>query len=271
MKRKTIERLLQDNQIPTLDFMNDESVITWTIMSTGEKIVGKRVVDVGDGAEHEFYPQVPLKDQKRCESLYNLILCDFVDCYGEDLYFGSTGGSALFSAFAGPQDEGLVQILDVFGKTYDQFLINLFFWYGAYVEEYPLLHEDEVERPVLRDLKDIAKNREARLTRRVLANHVDSVLTFIFADDSAVRWEFAVDHEKMWYHKAVLEYVGDEDLQCTDEYGSFNVANVDAWAALQDFVLELHWREDCEAEIGLSDALGFIGICVDDLEDEDEE
>lgn len=264
VKHSTINRLIQAEEVKALDFENDDLMLTWYVTPANGKLVGKRIIEWNSGRTHVDYIAVPYADMEACEEVYAAIVHDFIDCYGEDLYFGTAENTSLFSDFAGPDDEGLLWTLSVFGVSYPEFLLDAFYVYGIFVDECLFLPDEDEP-----DEDEVAAKQNARLVRKVLAHCVDATLLATFPDDSAVYWEFTSTHGIMWYHRAELSYDGGEFPTVFEDYGCFPNDDLDGWGALRDIVLGQFERGDAESITELGDPLGLIGINPEDLEDED--
>ena len=230
-------------------------------------MIARRVVffDSDDLDDIVDYLEAPYGDWDACNEIYDSIMVDFIDCYGEDLYLGSAGELSLFDSFASPDDEGLMWILSTFGKNYADFLLDAFFYYGDFLDEMCCPDDDSA----VADPEELARDAEAHQVRKVLQHCTDATLTVCYPDDSMVYWEFANAEGKLWYRRADLDYVDGEDVECIDEYGCFDLDDPDGWGALHDSVLGLFANGDVEEWDEFGDPFGLIGINPDDLEDED--
>ena len=275
MSFEDIEKKIQESSGLPFEMMNDTIMLAWDVAVADGDLFARRTAWL-DGKDEDpciDYYQVPYhsldaKDGVCADDIYELIMEDFISCYGEDLYCGSAYGLSLFDMFAGADDEGLVWMLGVFMKSYAEFLQDAFLYFGEWLEEQLIIIEPgEPEEP--RSPADLAQNKRARLVRNVLAHTTDATLTLLYDDDSAVHWEFANTHGMLWHHCASLYYVDDGMLEGRDEYGSFSVDDPDHWGGLRDVVFAQFAKGGVEQHTELGDPFGLIGINPEDLEDND--
>ena len=271
MKQRTIDRLLDEGNVQAFEFGNDDYMVFWAVTPGHGKLVARRIVQIEDsGEEYVDYLQVPYANVDACEDVYNAIIDDFVDCYGEALFCGDADELALFSDYAGPTDDSLIALLSVFGKEYYEFLLDVFFAYSD--EVLALLSEDEDDDEDYCDedcdcyCDDEDSKEDARLTRKVLRHLGEATLFIDYRNGNATYWEFARANGEIWYRRADLCF-DDDEMVYYDEYGHFCVSNLDAAAALRDMVLSCFKCDDFYYE-DEGDALGLVGLSLDDIDDE---
>ena len=264
MKPSTIDRVLQEKNIPSFEFESDKYMVAWWMVIGFDQILAKRTIEYEDGYAVENYYHAPYAKVEACEELYWAVIDNLVECYGEDLYYGVAEGPNLFDDVASITDDGLLNILGLFGKTYGDFLCDLFYAYAAFVEEGgPCEVDDDLEE------EDPDSNIEWHLTKKVLRHCKGATLTLAYPDDSVVYWEFVNADNKLWYHRADLDYAEDDSVECVEEYNYFDIDDPDYWGALRDTILSLFANGDVEQCIEIGDPFGLIGINPDDLEDDD--
>ena len=260
MKQKRINRLIEESGVLGFEFDNDDAMFTWLVTPAEGKMLAKRIIECDSGGFWEDFAAIPYDDLDACESLYYEVVFDFVECFGDDLSFGTAGSLGLFSDIASKGDDGLIELLSFFGKTYDEFLLDVFFYYSCWLEMQMMLEECDIE--VYYDEKAAA---DESLVKSVLRHLCDTSLFVEPEEGSGVYWEFAVARGEIWYHRMDMEF--DDDLMFyTDEFGHAPLDDHDAFAALQDAVLtsfgDAHWAYEQEG-----DALGMIGLKLEDLVD----
>ena len=187
-----------------------------------------------------------------------------IDCYAEDLFFGSAGSLALFSDIASKGDDGLLELLSFFGKTYDEFLLDVFYWYGVWVEAKVLEGDSDCEECAVADSDE---SDYIHLVKSVLRHLCEDTLCIEYDSELCTLWEFAVANGGVWYRRYDTEMVDDITFY-HEEFGCVMQDDPDGMAALRDAVLtcfcEDSWYYEEEG-----DALGLLGIKQEELFDLD--
>ena len=276
MTEEVIERLIQEHDGLPFEMKKDELMIGWHLALVDGNLLARRtfLLEGNDDDSRIDYFDASYNDRDERDTIYEWIMQDFIDCYAEDLYYGSAGSLSLFTDFAGPDDEGLSQTLELFMRSYGEFLQDVFLYFGEWVEDYYAQYLPQEPRAPLTK-EEIALNSETRLARRVLDHCKVSVLELALADDTIVRWLFTEARGKIWYLRKDLAYEDSDDddveaiLRYTEEYGSVDESDPDNIDALRDVVLSLLLFDDEEMRIEIRDPFGLIGIDPEVLEDDD--
>jgi hypothetical protein len=255
--------------VPGFEFENDDIMVAWWMTIGYDQIVAKRVIEYPaenkdeDGEVVESYYRAKYAKIDACEELYWAMIGNFVDCYAEDWYCGATEGLGLFDDVASADDDGLLNILNLYGKTYGEFINDVIFAFGSYQDE-SLAWDEDLGKPVITRKNSIPK---WHLAKQVLSASVEASFTLYFADDSISRWQFLSLGNKLWYHREDVEYAEGDSIQCSEEYNYFDIDDPDHWGALRDVVIGLFAYGDVEECLELGDPFGLIGVNPDDLED----
>ncbi len=265
MTDENIKKVIDEKGIPGFEIENDDVSVAWFLTLAEGEMIGKRIVEIGDDEMYVDCHWVSYANVDDCEDFYWSIIEDFVDLYGDYLYYGVANELALFTDFASRDDEGLMNILSLFGKTYEEFLLDVFYEFGNYTDSLLADLDDEC----CDDEPDVYCS-EAQVVKSVL-RHLCSATLFVDYDDAATSWEFAVANGRMWYRRMDFvfddEEEGDESLY-ESEIGYFPLDDPDAPEALRDMVRSciVGDKECCYEEMG--DPFGLIGLDPDELDDE---
>ena len=256
MKQKRIKELIENSGVLGFEFDNDKEMYVWEVTPAKGKMLAHRTIESCDDSFRESYFAVPYDDLDACENIYQEMLLDFIGCYAEDLFHGEAGSLALFSDIASRGDDGLMELLSFFDKTYDEFLLDVFYWYGCWVEMTLALGEDgcKVDPGVMDSI---------RLTKSVLRHLCEDVLIVDYEDGSAACWELAKANGGIWYRRVSAVDIGDVTF-FDEEYGCFAQDDEDALSALRDNILLSFWEKKWSYEVE-GDPLGLLGIDEVDL------
>ena len=265
MKQKTIKRLVDASGVLGFDFDNDDVMICWRVTPAEGRMLAICTIETEDGVWEEFFA-IPYEDCAACDDLYLDIVQDFVDCYANDLYFGSAGSLALFSDVASKDDDGLIELLSFFGKTYDEFLLDVFFWFSCWLETTILLDEDDDDVDALDDEYDEEARATEHLVKSVLRHLGDDMLYVETSETEGVFWEFAHARGEIWYRRMDLEL--DEEnamIWYSEEFGHFPAEDPDALDALRDAVKGCFQDGDWMSYEVDGDPLAMLNLCLDEL------
>lgn len=264
MKQKRVRQLIDNSGVLGFEFDNDKDMYTWEVTPANGKMLARRTIESCDDSFHENLIAVPYDDIDACEAIYQEILLDFIDCYAEDLFFGSAESLALFSDIASKGDDGLLELLSFFGKTYDEFLLDVFYWYGVWVEAKVLEGDSDCEECAVADSDE---SDYIHLVKSVLRHLCEDTLCIEYDSELCTLWEFAVANGGVWYRRYDTEMVDDITF-FHEEFGCVMQDDPDGMAALRDAVLtcfcEDSWYYEEEG-----DALGLLGIKQEELFDLD--
>ncbi len=259
MKQKRIKQLIDTSEVLGFEFDNDEVMYAWKVTPALNKMLAERILESDDGTYTQYYA-VPYVDLEACDEIYNDVVRDFVDCYAEDLSLGTADSLALFSDVASKGDDGLMELLSFFGKTYDEFLLDVFFLYGYWINV-----------SVVRDNacsmdNELASDDGERLIKSVLRHLCDKEMLISF-DDRRIWWRFAIANGEIWYYQLDCELTEDADY-CYCYYGHFGLDDVGTLAELHDEVLNCLDDDGWDLKM-MGNVLGMLGITEEELFDLD--
>ncbi len=228
MKQKRIKQLIDASKVLGFEFDNDEVMYVWKVTPALNKMLAERTLESDDGVFTHYYA-VPYADLEACDEIYDDVVRDFIDCYAEALSMGTADSLALFSDVASKGDDGLIELLAFFGKTYDEFLLDVFFLYGYWINV-----------AVVRDSAyatdcELVSDDDERLIKSVLRHLCDKEL-LISLDDRQIWWRFAIVDDEIWYYQVDCELAEDANY-CYCSYGHFDLDDVGTLALLHDEVL----------------------------------
>ncbi len=259
MKQKKIERLINDSGVLGFDFENNEACVTWWVTPGAGKMLARRMVEYDYDWQEVNYFAVPYADLEAVDSLYEDIVIDFVEFYLDDLRAGTGSELSLFDDLASAHDEGLAQMLSFFGKTYGEFLNDVFYWFSVINETDEIVEEsDECE-------EDSEATERGHLIRKVLDHLGSQYLCFDFSDRGVgYFWRFAQARGKIWYSCVDVVYDDRDYFVGTPGYDCVDMDDIDAMEALRDAIRAMldedGWiLEDC------GETLDMLGLGLDDM------
>ena len=258
MKRKKIKQLIDESGVLGFGYENGDYSVCWSVTPGEGMMLGKRTIEDGDGLVDEVLVAVPYAHVELVDGLYADIVIDFVGFYYDDLCSNSATEWSLFDDIASPQDEGLLQMLSFFGKTYGEFLNDVFFWFGVASEVKEMIGEEcELEYSVL--------NEDERLTKKVL-DHLGEHYLYVMYDvtGEGAYWNFAKANGEIWFSNSEIECYDFGYMIYEPTYGHVKISDVDGMAALRDAVLTDFMHESWEMEDS-GEALALLGIDQNDL------
>ncbi|MBR0134014.1 hypothetical protein IJM16_01985 [Candidatus Saccharibacteria bacterium] len=203
--------------------------------------------------------------------LYELILDDCMLCYADDLYCGSACKLlAILTGESDGDDNGLSWLLNLFVKQRVEFLQDLFFQFGTWVESGFIVIDSQEYNDDWRDQDDeeVAANRKAHLVRRVIKRCKNDILEVKYEDDSIKRWTLVDAGGKIWYRYDGFVYDDDDEPFYTDEYGCVDKENPDEMMALRDMIFIAYNSGTIADEYMDGDPLGIVGIDPEELSDD---
>ena len=261
-----IDKILEEKNTPAFGFIDDERSVIWSVALDDGRLLGRRIITMKYDSNGEYmdYVSVPYEISEACEEIYDRIVGDFVDCFGEDLYYGCGRDKGLFDDIAAPDDDGLLYLLGLFGKTYGEFIQDVIFEVGNRIDMCDIPDgEDDDEAEEEPSPEDVALAQDERLSRRVMGHQCEAYLMIEYEDPTkAVYWEFARADGDMWYQRVDMEFIDYVSL-CYSEYSHVSMSDDDAMAALQDVVSACFTEDYCYCE-ELGNPLTLIGLDPDD-------
>ncbi|MBQ9683906.1 hypothetical protein IJV57_00310 [Candidatus Saccharibacteria bacterium] len=258
MKRKKIKQLIDESGVLGFGYENGDCSVCWSVTPGEGMMLGKRTIEDGDGLVDEVLVAVPYAHVDLVDGLYADIVIDFVEFYYDDLCCNSATEWSLFDDIASPQDEGLLQMLSFFGKTYGEFLNDVFFWFGVANEVKEMIGEEY-------ELEYSALNEDERLTKKVL-DHLGEHYLYVMYDvtGEGAYWNFAKANGEIWFSNSEIECYDFGYMIYEPAYGHVKISDVDGMAALRDAVLTDFMHESWEMEDS-GEALALLGIDQNDL------
>ena len=258
MKRKKIKQLIDESGVLGFGYENGDYSVCWSVTPGEGMMLGKRTIEDGDGLADEVLVAVPYAHVDLVDGLYADIVIDFVEFYRDDLYCNSATEWNLFDDIASPQDEGLLQMLSFFGKTYGEFMNDVFFWFGVANEVKEMIGEEC-------ELEYSALNEDERLMKKVL-DHLGEHYLYVMYDvtGEGAYWNFAKANGEIWFSNSEIECYDFGYMIYEPVYGHVKISDVDGMAALRDAVLTDFMHESWEMEDS-GEALALLGIDQGDL------
>lgn len=261
MKQKKIERLINDSKVLGFDFENDEVCVTWSVTPGEGMMLARRTAEYDWDWYDVEYCAVPYADLDAVDELYDDIVIDFVDFYYDALRTGTAVKWNLFDDLASAHDEGLGEMLSFFGKTYGEFLNDVFYWYGIICEADQIEDEDEDDECE----EDAETTERNHLVKKVL-DHLGDHYLFIDFDDMGVGyyWLFAKANGKIWYSCSDVFYDDYSYFVGTPGYGYVEESDEDAMEALRDAIRAL-LAEDGWIMEDYGETLDLLGLGLEDM------
>lgn len=290
----TIDKVFEDYSGVPFVIESDEMIVSWELAVVGDTMYARRYFvcngnDDGNDDDHddsdddgyddgfEYYELPYRSDDSGYEArmarqwLYELILDDCMMCYADDLYCGSS--CKLLAFLTGESDEddnGLSWLLDIFMKQRAEFLQDLFFQFGTWVESGFIIIDPQKYNDDQRDQDDdeVAANRKAHYVRRVIKRCKNNTLEVMYEDDSIERWTLVDACGKIWYRHDGFVYDDDDLPFYMDEYGCIDKENPDEMMALRDVIFAAYNSGTIAKEYKDGDPLGIVGIDPEELSDD---
>ena len=258
MKRKKIEQLINKSGVLGFDFENDDYSVRWAVTLGEGMMLGRRTIEDCDGVVDELHVAVPYDLIDVVDGLYADIVIDFVEFYLDDLRNNTATEWNLFDDIASPRDEGLIEMLSFFGKTYGEFLNDIFFWFGVMNEVEGLLGEDcEFEYAAL--------DEDDRLTKKVLDRLGEHWLYVARGmTGEGAYWTFAKANGEIWFSSMEVDYFDFGFLVYGPVYGHVKISDIHGMGALRDAVLSDFAYESWEMEES-GEVLTLLDIDPSDL------
>ncbi len=247
-------QLIEQSGVVGFDYNNDDIDVTWKVTPGADKMLALKAVEYDDGAYGEKLFTANYASLDEVDELYDMIVNDFVDFYRDDLRDRNAARWNLFSDIASPRDEGLLELLSFFGKTYDEFLIDVFYWFADSLDVDDF--ECECDDDEWGDDED-GVSEDDRVVIKVL-DRLGKYELDIQNEESGIGyfWSFAKANGEIWYSVTTYSY-GEYGYYVDDtQYGHHSLCDGKEMFALRSIIfaqLELsNWKfEDTNSSLGL--------------------
>jgi len=235
----------------------DESYF-WRAAEIDGEIFAERH-QVVDGEVESSYYHCYSGDFGAKRDLYDGIVIDFVVYYRATWKFRER--SDVFECTAGPEDEGLLEILSVFHRKYASFVNDVLYWFSVVLEVEP----DE------RGVCEIAVQRkldaDERLVKRVLDRLALNDPIVVAVGDVKYCWQIVKAHGELWFLRSTW-LCRDEYIFFSDEYGHVPLDESDALDALRDAVRDCfsvdNW-ELIDTDTDVDSMLALVDLTMADM------
>ena len=263
MKRKTFDRII-DATNAILAFDNDQTEHVWRVaLHDGWMLVRLDECDYDTEKIVMSYYQIPFESILDCERLYDEIVRDVVICFGDAMYAGKLADYGLFAEVARSDDEGFAELLSYFGKIWSEFVQDVFFVFGSYVEMCELIDESTPVESVPAD-----RMADYHLVDKVFM-HLNCAEAFIdYGADVSRYWQVTCAHDEIWYRSYFIIMTDDGliDAHC-DDWGHFAIDDAVAMDALADAV-----AADIDGKACIIDydecLFDLLGLEIEELEED---
>ena len=263
MKRKTFDRII-DTTNAILAFDNDQTEHVWRVaLHDGWMLVRLDECDYGAEIIVMSYYQIPYESILDCERLYDEIVRDVVICFGDAMYAGKLADYGLFAEVARSDDEGFAELLSYFGKIWSEFVQDVFFVFGSYVEMCELIDEPTPVESIPAD-----RMADYHLVDKVFM-HLNCAEAFVdYGADVSRYWQVTYAHDEIWYRSYFVIMTDDGliDAHC-DDWGHFAIDDAVAMDALADAV-----ATDIEGKACIIDydecLFDLLGLEIEELEED---
>ncbi len=258
MKQKRIEYLINQSGVLGFDFENAQLCVSWDVTPGAGKMLARRTAEDNYNAVDKLYVAIPYADLGAIDDLYDDIVIDFVETNLSELRRGTAVEMSLFDDIASPHDEGLLEMLSFFGRTYGEFMCDVFYWFSVAEEvDYMIEAAEPVFEPY--------NSAEDHLVRKVL-DHLGEHWLYVSYDASGAGayWIFAKANGQIWFSTQNVDCFDFGYYMTEPIYGHVDVANEDAMSVLRDAVLTDFMHDEWELEES-EGALALLGIDENDL------
>lgn len=187
------------------------------------------------------------------DELFDEMIADFVLCYRRVWTLGAE--TDVFGAFAGPDDEGLREVLEVFGKDYKTFQNATMYWFSLLFDDEDDGCEDEVDYDAAYypGTEYVPPGEKMTSQDRIIKTVVERIATcpiwFINKMNHEYCWQIAVANNRFWYWKRKTSYC-EGVIAIEDEFGDFAKDDQDAFNALRDAISNSFYEDDNWTLIG---------------------
>lgn len=258
-----IHEILRKSGVKPFYFGGKDESFYWQVAlleaDLGEEIYAERSSWDEIGAGKTTYYCVHYRDLKARTNMYEAIITDFVAYYYDP--WSKHVANMAFNEVALPSDEELMDILDIFNKSYSDFMHDVLYWYRIAILTNPFSEHISIEKA------ESSLREDERLAKQVLdVLYKDEPIT-ILLDNVKYEWKIAEKHNEIWFSR-ITNYKYETHDFTTCEYGHVVRTDGDAMDALRDAVRGCYfvdgWKYD-KADNGYESQLALIDLSNDDL------
>ena len=253
-----IKQMLKKADAYPLYFGDDNHSYFWRAADiAGEIFVERSYVDRGEASTS--YSYCLAYDKNNRDGIFSDIVIDFVSFYRNTWFYHEK--TIVFSDIANVEDRGLKEILNVFNKSYSDFLNDVLYWFS-------ISHEiDFGDDETIRYRDPSQFNSDARLAKTILNRLSDGVPLAIDIEDTTYLWEIVSAHGELWFRRETHRYHGDY-VFVTEEFGRVSEKDNDGLEALRDAVRSCFYIDGwkiVETEKKPDDMLNIVGLSLEQL------
>ena len=255
-----IKTMLEKADAYPFYFGGDEESFFWRVAVIDDELFAERVYFTDDDTVATYFSG-SIRNRKAMRNIYNYIIIDFVVYYYEDWLNEDANGA--FEEVADSDDEGLCEILAAFGKKYGKFIKDVIYWSSVFLETAP---DDEGRYWVSCSSEDLSE--DDRLVKKVLDRLCKTDSIEIATDDASYHWDIVKAHNEIWFYR-IVNYIHDDYMYITEEYGHVSLKDEYAMESLRDAVRGCFYAEGCELlseqDDGLEAQLAIIDLNLEEL------
>jgi hypothetical protein len=251
---KEIRQMLEKANAQPFYYGSDDVSYFWRVATIDGELYAERSYCDGEGVVSQSYYFALPKDKGAWKNIYDDIVIDFVAYYSTPWLCRSA--HSVFEGVASEKDEGLMEILAIFGKKYADFLNDVMYWFSialASGENYQYTY-------VISDNRTL--DDDERLVKIVLKRFEKSEPMIIALGDTFYYWKIAKCNDQIWYSRTT-QHCRDYYVSESNEYGHMSLYDEDAIGALRDAILacsNIEGWELVKADENLENTLSLVGI-----------
>ena len=201
MKRKKINELIEKSGVLGFKFHICSEWHVWYVTLSDGRLIARNILSYWKTVRN-YYFDVPYESLSSCDDIYTEIVIDFVDCFAMSWRDLTAGPSGVFRDAASCDDEGLLELLSFFGVNYDEFLLDVLYWYGCWTEAASTTDDLDGYYELIdsQDKRSYSVNKyENHLVKKVLTHIPCTSVVFSFDDGLEESWHLALAHGMLWY------------------------------------------------------------------------
>ena len=256
-----IKQMLKKADAHPFYFGGDNHSYFWRVAEICGEIYAERTHVDGESNETQAsYSYCLAFDKNNREGIYCDIVIDFVMYYRDFWYYHIE--NTAFSDVASCYDEGLLEILDVFNKSYAEFISDVLYWFSISLE---VEIDEKLETYKFKDPSRLSSN--ARLAKKVIDRFSEGVPIVVEVGDTTFLWEAINMRNEIWFKREVQRDHG-EYIYITDEWGRVPLDDSDALESFRDAVRSCFYIDGwkiIETENNLGDFLKVAGVNLDEI------
>lgn len=226
MEQKRFDWLVE-NTSAVLAFANDETEHKWRVRLCDGRVLARLDCDDFDKDMIEAIGfDVEHADMDAVDGLYWKIISDVVAVLGNAMYRRELSKYGFLCESADQRDEALLELLSFFGVSWSEFVGDVFYAFGLYVD---VLNEADY-------LDSDDDDDRAEIIDAVFESESYADILINYGSGAASYWQVAIFDGDVYYRAFLMIDDGDEASSICDQYGSFDEHDAVALECLRDAI-----------------------------------